>query len=300
MAVSPPPASLIGYLSVVVEGSQVVVTWNDDGKGMRLQRSGSPSNRTWEDVPDSETTNRVHLAPANSAAFFRLMKMTPGIDATVAIVQNFPYPEIDIMRQYLSEMGLSSVVFDQEGLSFQDLESFSLVIWDDLGAQWGGLTDHDVGIFKTAFAFGIPLYFVGDDLAFQAINLSTRSLGDWVNLLHLNLGEGGNYSDGNGMVRVINTNHPVINGAYGLVTSYQYWADIDDAQCTGTGEVLLGISGSTDVLLAFEDPVSQVRTVTQNNCLVLDIDLTAGELERLTQVERKKLFQNAVWWLLKW
>src|SRR5262249_7593680 len=148
-----------------------------------------------------------------------------------------------------------------EGLTFSDVQNFNLIIWDDLGFQTDGITDNDVSIFQQAHEAGISLYFIGDDLAYSTINLSAEKATQWTNLLHLNYGD--NFG-GNETVSIINTTHPVTNGPFGIVADFNYPVDIDAATRTSTGEMLLGTSGSSDALLAFEDATTRIRSVTQN------------------------------------
>ncbi|MCZ6871394.1 MAG: hypothetical protein O7G84_18000, partial [Gammaproteobacteria bacterium] len=164
---------------------------------------------------------------------------------------------------------------------------FDLVIWDDLSHQGGGLTDNDVEIFESAFNAGIPLYLLGDDLAFSHLNLSPEVSPIWTGLLHLNFG--GNFG-GDGTLTVVDSTHPVTLGPFGLITDFSLGIDPDMTNATGTGEVVLGVSSTDDVLLAFEHPGTGVRSVTQN-CM-----LTMGSAE--DQPLRDNLSKNAVAWLL--
>ena len=109
--------------------------------------------------------------------------------SSVAIVRNFASPEIDSIQTLLADMGHTSQVFDQEELTFGDVSGFDLVIWDDLSFQGGGLTDNDVETFQSAFNARIPLYLLGDDLAFSHVNLSEKVRPIWIGLLHLNDGD---------------------------------------------------------------------------------------------------------------
>src|SRR5437867_2231406 len=83
-------------------------------------------------------------------------------------------------------MDLSSRVFDQEGLTFDMLKAYDLVIWDDLGTIVNGVSSNDVAIFQQLYAADIPLYFMGDDLAKATANLPLEQRSVWTRLLHLN------------------------------------------------------------------------------------------------------------------
>jgi len=190
----------------------------------------------------------------------------------------------------LFELGLTWHVFDQEGLTFPVLTNFSLVIWNDLGTTNQGLTDKEVNIFQRIYDVNIPLYFIGERLASSTLNLTEPFRSQWTGLTHLN--QAGTQG-GNGTVTILNdTSHPVINGKFGLVQDFAYSATLDATTATDTGEVLCGKSGDVDLLLAYEDPGTAVRTVTQN---VLAFDQSDDN----AVAERKILFENAVWWLLK-
>ncbi len=204
----------------------------------------------------------------------------------VAIVRNFPDPEINTLQTYLTEMGLSSQVFDQAEITAGALASYDVVIWDDLGFQANGITDANVDTFQSLFNAGIPLYFIGDDLAFSNINLSTARSAQWVALTHL---LASNNFGGNGSVTIGTLAHPVTGGPFGLVPDFNYTGDPDSSAHTNTGEIVLANSRH-DVLLSFEN--ASVRTLTQN-FLAVNASDAAGV------AAKKILFKNAIAWLLK-
>ncbi len=75
------PVSLTTWsaiLSWTIEGSQFLISWSDTGKGMTLQRATSLSNPTWENIADSQGTNRMSLQMTEAAAFFRLAMGSPS------------------------------------------------------------------------------------------------------------------------------------------------------------------------------------------------------------------------------
>jgi hypothetical protein len=211
---------------------------------------------------------------------------TSVIAQEIAIVQNFDDPEIDSLRSYLDSMGLVNTVIHKDTLTYSSIANYDLVIWDDLGFQANGLNDSNVSVFNQFYQSGKPLYFIGDDLAYSIINLSQQWAPVWTSLIHLS-GEN-NFSQAYNVL-IVDTTHPVTNGAYGKVNNFEYNLDIDLATRTNTGEIVLARTTDSDVLLAFQG--SQTRTVSQN-CLVVQ----AGSETSIA--ERKKLFKNAVTWLL--
>jgi len=194
------------------------------------------------------------------------------------------------MAEYLFEIGLSYHVFDQEGLTFTALTNFNVIIWDDLGSTNQGLTDIEVNIFQRLYDAELPLYFIGERLAASTANLTQPYRSQWTALTHLNPTA---TRGGDGTVAIqFDAAHPIINGRFGLVENFAYPPILDATTATGAGEVLCGKSGAFDVLTAFEDSGTGLRTVTQNF-------LAANQGDETSMLERKILFENALWWLLR-
>jgi uncharacterized repeat protein (TIGR01451 family) len=152
------------------------------------------------------------------------------------------------------------------------------------------LTDLEVNIFQRLYDADLPLYFIGERLAASTANLTQPYRSQWTTLTHLNPTT---TRGGDGTVAIqFDTAHPIINGRFGLVENFAYPPILDATTTTGAGEVLCGKSGAFDVLSAFEDPGTGVRTVTQNF-------LAANQVDEISLAERKILFENVVWWLLR-
>jgi hypothetical protein len=71
------PVSVATYsivLNIHKDGDQVAVSWNDAGKGMRLQMTASLANSAWQDVNGSEADPTVSFPiRSTESAFFRLV-----------------------------------------------------------------------------------------------------------------------------------------------------------------------------------------------------------------------------------
>jgi uncharacterized repeat protein (TIGR01451 family) len=230
--------------------------------------------------------------PTNNIASITVVGWNPL--ATVAIDENFPALEIDALEGYLAEMNLPAQIFDHSATKpgFAQLQGYALIIWDDLSYAYNGIYPIDVDTFSQAYTNGSHLYFIGDDLAYTAdwALSGTPEFDVWISLIHLQATE--TNAAGDGMMEIVDTNNPVTDGMFGLVGNSIYNGDPDGTTVTGTGEVLLGISGpGCDVLLSYEDPVTQNRTVTQNECAFDSTDANGI-------AQRKILFKNAVAWLL--
>jgi hypothetical protein len=212
--------------------------------------------------------------------------------AEVAIIRNFADPEISLIQNYLLEMGISSQVFEQEGLSFDAIRDARLVIWNDLGSEAQGLADQEVAIFRQALDAEIPLYFIGEKLAASTRNLSASQQTLWAELIHLTPGTA-NRSDGTILLDEL-TKHPVLSGHFETVGRFNGSPNVEGKARVKEGVILLGRSGTADLIVAFEDPLSdgRIRTVTQNCRLTTETNSAGG-------IEQKKLFRNAVAWLMR-
>jgi uncharacterized repeat protein (TIGR01451 family) len=204
-------------------------------------------------------------------------------------VQNFSDPEISTLQTWLNDLNLSSRVFDQEGLTFTALKKFDLVIWDDLGTTTGGLTANDIAIFTQLHDAGIPLYLIGGKLTASGALLSAAASQSWTILTGLT--PAGPTVATDTQVSVQDSLHPVNNGPFGFVGSFTLKTALEHDAINGTGELEVAGSLESVGVLAFEDPSSATRIVTQNFLAVNGGGINAS-------VQREKLFKNAVWWLL--
>ncbi|MSU62969.1 MAG: hypothetical protein EXS31_11350 [Pedosphaera sp.] len=253
-----------------------------------------PFAMTWTNVPKGDYALTAR-ATDNSGAQFVSQSVSITVEDVcvgskrVAIVQNFAAPEISKLQAWLADLDLCSHVFNREGLTFDALQTYDLVIWDDLGALPGGLFGNDVSVFHQVHNAGIPLYFIGNDLARATGSLPANAQSVWTGLLHLKPADTEANSQ---LVTISEQGHPVTNGPFGVAGGFKLASDYDLTTATGTGETVLAHAGNANVLLAHEEAATSVRTVTQNVLAFEGPGLTSG-------VQREKLFKNAVWWLLK-
>jgi uncharacterized repeat protein (TIGR01451 family) len=204
----------------------------------------------------------------------------------VAIVQNFADGEISQLQSWLLDIKLSSKVFNQEGLTYDQLKSFDLVIWDDLGTVAGGLSANDVNIFEALHEASLPLYFIGTKLVSSRNNLSANIQPVWDRLIRLDSGAdpvGGN------QVSVAGERDHVNNGNYGLVGNFKLQGNIEPDVALGLGEEIAMSTDHAVAVLAQSD--SGAPSVSQNLPAVQGGGINAS-------VQREKLFKNAVSWLL--
>ncbi len=218
--------------------------------------------------------------------------------AQSAIVRAAADPEIEALQSFLAEMGLSSQVFDQAGLSVSALQGYPLVIWDDVGRTNNAPTSNTVEVLNTIQAGGAALYLIGEHLAASAGSLPPAVQSVWQGLTHLGVSTG---VGGNGVVQMINAegiNNPILDGPYGSIGSLTNADAVDLATVVqapqATSEVLATESGAD--LLAASPPLtaagsSPARIFTQNIRT-----LPPGDGSVATN-NLRILFQNVVCWL---
>jgi uncharacterized repeat protein (TIGR01451 family) len=209
----------------------------------------------------------------------------------VAIVRNAADPEIDLLQSNLFEIGLSSQVFEQTALTFDVLSSYELVIWDNLDGQTNRISGNTVSVLQSVFAAGIPLYLLGQNLASDTLALAEPQRTQWIQLTSLTPATG---VGGDGSVELTNQSDQIIEGNYGIVSSFSAASNFDLTTVTNTDAIVLATSGTTVVLAAFPaaSDVTSTRIVTQN------FEVGGGD-DANSLAQRHTLFLNAVCWLVR-
>ena len=67
------------FRSQSVTNKQLSLSWNEAARDFTLQRTTVFSGANWEDLSDSDKTNRVPWPLLNSNEFFRPQRQTPGV-----------------------------------------------------------------------------------------------------------------------------------------------------------------------------------------------------------------------------
>lgn len=258
--------------------------------------TNSPFTLVWTNVPTGDhVLAALAIDDRGARATNTIVVAVSPISGDVAIVQNSGGPEIAKLQEYLFEMGLSSHVFTQTGLSYEALRQFQLIIWNDLGDRSQELTDNTVGVLHRATTNGMPLYFIGENLASAAANLSELRRTVWTDLTHLNPATGQtnnltiSLSDGDFV-------HPILRSRFGIIEDFAYLGRMDLVTVSAPHAEVLARSGGAEVLVAYPDQdepdVERVRSVTQGF-------LVFNNGDEFSRAERKELFQNAVCWLIR-
>jgi hypothetical protein len=162
------------------------------------------------------------------------------------------------------------------------------VLWDNSAGSNTHPTAEDVSLLSALHADGVPIYFLGGHLVQAGITLPQNSRGLWTGLLHLRSAA---VSSGD-RVDILAPDDPLNDGPFGSVLGFKFPGQYDAAVQLGNGETAVAGSGSTDLIVAYEEPDSAARLVTQN----LPV-FGGGNTNSI--VQRQKIFKNAVWWMLK-
>ncbi|MBI3417306.1 MAG: DUF11 domain-containing protein [Verrucomicrobia bacterium] len=257
----------------------------------------SPYGFVWANVPVGDYSLTAKAIDDQGAATISapVAIAVTEITGSVAIVQNAPDPEIGKMQDYLFEMGVTSQVLDHQSLTFETLQQFQLIIWDDTANRANGLSEADVELFRRVFTNGVPLYFIGNQLASATANLSASSRALWTGLVHL---RAATTQTSAGSVNLVNTERdgPLLSRRFGTVADFAYAPAVDVTTVADSDSQVIGTAGASDVLVAFPPPslgeTGGTRSFTQNVHVLTGADDTSIE-------SRKVLFQNVVCWLIR-
>lgn len=259
-------------LGVAPYARQVAISWNNAVQGSYILKAVAHdvTGKTGESVP------------------VRIQVVANDGKKRVAIVQNFPDAEISKLQAWLKDMDLSSRVFNQEGLTFELLSGYDLVIWDDLGTVANGLTANDVAIFNQVHNAGIPLYLIGSKLVQSGAALDSSSQTSWNRLLHMS---SGGTTAADTRITIRDERDAINNGPFGLVGEFKAPGLEAAMAAVSGGEQVVARTTQTDAVISTED-AGGVRTLTQDVLAFQGSGLNAA-------VQREKLFKNSVWWLLR-
>jgi hypothetical protein len=241
--------------------------------------------------------NPVNGIIGNGRVQVTIVSGAPPLFGDVAIVCAKSDPEIVQIQGYLSAIGLTTHVFDPASLTFEAIQEFDLILWDDLADGTKPLSDNAVGVF-TDPEVSRSLYFIGENLASGTANLTEPQKTEWTELTRLRPATS---KGGSGMIEPIEdwSAHPFFQGVHGgggTVTAFEYPAQIDLTTVSDATAEVSARSGNADVLVPFPSLTSAddggVRTVTQN---FLAYNGSTPE----SQAQRAALFQNIIRWLLR-
>jgi len=203
--------------------------------------------------------------------------------------------ETELLREFLFELGQPSEVFVFDAANDDLLRAFDLVIWHDGGQR--ALSVTNVQVLDSLAAAGVPLFFIGDQLIESSAELDPVTQATWIRLTRLRPG-----SSADPVPRVTLTAddlsfsvEPIVRGGkVGDVSDFDYpFSGASGTRSEPDREIVLARAGNRDVLIAVprDTELTQARRLTQS------FQVTTGG-DGNSKLQRKRLFQNAVWWLL--
>ncbi len=224
---------------------------------------------------------------------------TRDLAGNVLIVRNAPDPEITEMTLLAEEIRclqepLSVRILDRAEITFPLMNRFKLIVWNHLSATNAPLSALEVDLFRQCYEAGIPLYFIGEDLAAMTDRMAPDARPAWLALAHL---RSAGTKIGPALVRKAPgvPEHRILYSPYSEFADFRYGGPLDAATAEPDGEVLLR-AGDSPVLVAYpssDQNAFAVRRVTQN-FRVLDPGRDSGG-----DIQRRQLFQAAVAWLIQ-
>ena len=197
--------------------------------------------------------------------------------------------EFEQIQAYLQEMQITDIekiVEEQDGeITIDKIQYASLVIVDDMGHYGKQLEPQTISAVNSFYNIGKPVYFIGDDLACNIQNTQKLS-----GLLHLSSCSSNGYST---EITITDTDNPLMNGEYGLVSNFSYYKDIDVSTTLNNGEKVVALSSNNNPAILFYEDKARVVVQLPN---VYVSDIIIADNNGLNEL--KKLFQNSVAWLL--
>ena len=188
------------------------------------------------------------------------------LSGDVAIVRPIHTSEVDVVIDYLSELDFSARVFEPSEITYEMLQFFQLVIWNDVGLSEPTLTSENLTVLERTFSRGIPLYFIGENVASAANHLSDVDRRRWSALTRLS---SSSEKRGAEFVEFPSSDftHPITTGRFGLLDLFEYPGVLDVGSISDPAAEVLGRFGISDVLIAYpaqdEEEVGDARSVTQ-------------------------------------
>lgn len=256
----------------------------------------APFEAAWEGAPPGDHWIRaraVDLQGATAESPAALIAVTRSC-GRVAILGEDSNREVQDMVKHLFELGIPSRVISRADAGLPTLETFDLVIWNDAGSEW--LSDREIRLFDELASSGVSLYWIGDRLLESLGALTSSSAEGWIQLLRLRPSFGGlpaRQISFHGDPGNPEASHPVLAGITGSIADFAYPSEPGGGAQAGLDDgVSLGRAGDLDVLIAVEAGSPRRRSVSQAFRM-------GGPGDAASLEARKRLFQNAVWWLMR-
>ena len=195
---------------------------------------------------------------------------------------------------YLAEIGMTSDVFYGFTIPLATMQHYDLVLFDNVGRAEnvpGSLINDLVSYHK----MGRPLYFIGDDLAFNYSGSGgTYNNVDYYNLIGLEPSSDNGVSSSYYTISPVSTLNSWLGDQYGTVASFSYFKDPDQTNAQPFATPLMTYSNGHDAFVIYKDAYGKVAT--QN------YDVYASELiisDAIGLAEIGRMFKKTSSWLIR-
>ncbi|MGE3311486.1 MAG: immunoglobulin domain-containing protein, partial [Limisphaerales bacterium] len=238
------------------------------------------------------------------------------LDGEILVIRNRADSEIDCLTNLLTDLDFRIPfpprdtgdeeergwdnpvvrVLDQEGLHFDLVRGFRLIIWDDTGDDSQGITANDVEVLLEAWNHGIPLYFIGENLVSDGLRLGDEaSRVAWSELIRMVPGTG---TVSAGMVALgESVPDELFNSSrHGLVEPFVISSPLQHVTVAGDGAESRATLGGADVLVRVP-PRDRVATLEARRLAQSFLVCSGDDSDSLGQ--RRTLLWNGVLWLLR-
>ncbi len=258
----------------------------------------APWSADWEnpDIGDYVVT-AVATDDAGATGSASVRVAVAEVCGTVALICNPADSEMSTLLDYLFEIGIRPDLIDRTQMAPSALNDYDLIIWHDFSNQ--PVSAAEITALADAARLDRAIYFIGDDLPSKVAALTIEEQNEWTSLIHLLAAGNASAPASRMQLADLALSDPLYfilkEGKSGTVADFDYpfgvrvWkAPLLD------GEFVLGTGGDSVVLVGSEDLAAggTARKLSQTF-------RTFSGADDLSIEQRRILFKNAVWWLMR-
>ena len=217
----------------------------------------------------------------------------------VAVIKVSLDPKLDILTQYISEVQLSGQqesltwkIFERSDISFEVLARYRVVVWNDPHPA-SKISKNEIGLLKRLLQSGVTVYSIGPKLATAADGLDATDKTDWRSIV--NISSIGKTAEMGQVELIGEEDHgPILDGMYGTVEAFKTSGTVDGATATASADSS-GKSAGCDVYVSFPSVSLPDSALARRFSQLIPL---AENGDEFSIEERKKVFKNAICWLL--
>jgi len=241
------------WVQIIAEDNSDTFKFDENGYiGLSLSNNLGTTNYADIDENQKVAFDAVKFVVTDKKA---LLVIRDAAASGLSVYKTYFNKEASYIKSYLQETGVATTIKWAGNVSFETMQDYDIVLYDDMGwcedsstLHYGKLTP----AFTTYHRTGKPLYFIGDDLAFDCGNKSA----EWFNLIGLTP-SGNGWADN---VNPVNELNSLLSANYGTIQTISYLADIDDTTAQPFAIPLLKTASGYDAVVSYKDSYGKVAT----------------------------------------